>query len=184
VISSLLNIQSRYIEDKQTISIFKESQNRIQSMALIHEKLYQSKDLIKVDFAHYIRNLAMNLFHCYNVSSDLISLNINVNNVSLNINTAIPCGLITNELVSNALKYAFKENVPGKIYIKLSLNEDKIFTLVVEDNGIGLAERIDMKNPKSLGLRLVITLVEQLKGNIEVDTSHGTIFKITFKELN
>ncbi|WP_347277167.1 sensor histidine kinase [Coleofasciculus sp. FACHB-712] len=91
---------------------------------------------------------------------------------------------MTNELVSNALKYAFKENVPGKIYIKLSLNEDKNFTLVVEDNGIGLAKKIDMKNPKSLGLRLVITLVDQLKGNIEVDTSHGTIFKITFKELN
>lgn len=184
VISSLLNIQSRYIEDKQTISIFKESQNRIQSMALIHEKLYQSKDLIKVDFAQYIRNLAMNLFHCYNVSEDLISLNINVNHVSLSINTAIPCGLITNELVSNALKYAFQEDVQGIIYIELSSNKDNIFTLLVGDNGIGLPEEIDMENPKSLGLRLVSTLVNQLKGNLEVDTSNGTIFKITFKELN
>lgn len=182
VISSLLNLQSGYIIDKDAIEMFKESQNRVKSMALIHEKLYQSKDLARIDFAEYIRNLTNYLFRSYGVTSNRIKLKKNVDDVFLGLDTAIPCGLIINELVSNSLKHAFPDGKEGEIHICLFLDNDK-FTLIVRDNGVGFPKDLDFRNTESLGLQLVITLVEQLEGTIDLKRSGGTEFKIIFTEL-
>ena len=182
IISSLLKLQSRYIKDKQTLHVFKESQNRIRSMALIHEKLYQSRELARIDFVEYVRSLVANLFRSYEVNSDLITLKTNIDDVFLGIDTAIPCGLIIDELVSNSLKYAFTEGRQGEIHIDLHSNKESKFTLIVSDNGVGFPKDLDFRNTESLGLQLTCTLVDQLQGTIELDRSGGTEFKITFPE--
>jgi len=180
VISSLLNLQLGYIEDKHGIEIFKESQNRVKSMALIHEKLYESKDLSRIDFAEYIRSLTASLFRSYGVSPGAITLKINGDDVLLGIDTAIPCALIINELISNSLKHAFPARKEGKIRITLRSDNDDKFTLIISDNGVGFSKDLDFRNTETLGLQLVMTLVQQLKGTIELDRSSGTEFKITF----
>ncbi len=180
VISSLLNLQLGYIKDKQAAGLFKESQSRIRSMALIHERLYQSGDLARIDFAQYIRSLAADLFRSYEVSSGAITLKINAGDVLLGIDRAIPCGLIVNELVSNSLKHAFPAGKKGEIQINLRSDNDNGFTLTLSDNGVGFPKDLDFRNAETLGLQLVITLVKQLKGTIELDRSSGTEFKITF----
>ncbi|MEA2052148.1 MAG: PAS domain S-box protein, partial [Euryarchaeota archaeon] len=182
VIISLLNLQSKHVKDKYDLEIFKDSQNRIKSMALIHDKLYQSKDLASIDFAEYIENLASHLFNTYSVSSPAIKLVADIKDVPLDINTAIPCGLIINELISNSLKYAFPDGQEGEIRIKLYASKDDTFTLIVCDNGIGLPEDLDFRNTESMGLQVVVALVEQLKGTIALDRSEGTAFKIVFKK--
>ncbi|RZN37722.1 MAG: PAS domain S-box protein [Methanophagales archaeon ANME-1-THS] len=183
IISTLLYLQSSYIKDEKAFEMFKDSQNRIKSMALIHDKLYQFKDLGKIDIAGYIRDLATDLFHSYGVRPDGIKLRINVYEVLLGVNTAIPCGLIINELVSNALKHAFPDGKEGEIRIELIRSGgEETFTLIVADNGIGFPADLDFRNTKTLGLQLVITLVDQLKGTIELDRRSGTEFKITFAE--
>ncbi len=188
VISSLLKLQSEYVEDKQSLKIFKESQDRVKSMALVHEQLYQSEDLARIDFAEYVRNLAADLFRSYRVSSSAITLMVDVDDISLDINTAIPCGLIINELVSNALKHAFpageargeRSKSKGEIRIELCSDEGGRLTLIVGDNGVGLPKDLDFQNTESLGLQLVNMLTYQLEGSIELDRSGGTAFKITF----
>lgn len=182
VIISLLNLQSKHVKDKHDLEILKDSQNRIKSMALIHDKLYQSKDLASIDFAEYIENLASHVFNTYSVSSSAIKLVADIKDVPLDINTAIPCGLIINELISNSLKYAFPDGQEGEIRIKLYASKDDTFTLIVSDKGIGLPEDLDFRNIKSLGLQVVVALVEQLKATIERDRSEGTAFKIVFKK--
>jgi two-component sensor histidine kinase len=182
IISSLLKLQSEYIQDEQMLRMFRESQNRVKSMALIHEKLYQSKDLVKLDLVEYIRNLAAYLFRSYGVDSYAISLQIEVDNVSLGIDTAIPCGLIINELVSNSLKHAFPASREGEIRIAFRSGRDNQFTLIVSDNGAGLPRDLDFLKTESLGLQLVNMLVHQLEGAIELDRSGGTAFKITFEK--
>lgn len=180
VISSLLRLQSRQIYDDKYNEMFRESQNRIKSMALVHEKLYQSKDLATVNFSGFVRSLTNNLFRTY-VNTDNITLNIDVEDVSLPINSAIPCGLIINELVSNSLKYAFVEGKKGEINISLRyLTDDKKIELVVGDNGISISEDLDYRNTESLGLQLVMTLVKQLHAEIELDRTEGTEFRIKF----
>jgi len=183
IISTLLYLQSGYIKDKEAFEMFNESINRIKSMALIHEKLYQFTDLGKIDVAEYIRELAADLSSSYGVKTDGIKLETHVREVLLTINTAIPCGLITNELVSNSLKHAFPDAKKGKIRIDLFLDSDYMFTLIVSDNGVGFPKDLDFRNTETLGLQLVMTLVKQLKGTIELDRSGGTEFKITFAEL-
>jgi PAS domain S-box-containing protein len=182
IISSLLNLQSESIKDTRILDIFKEGQNRIDSMALIHEKLYQSEDLDRVDFPEYIQELASNLYYSYEAGSKDIALTINVDNVQLGIDTAIPCGLIINELVSNSLKYAFPSGRSGEIIIDLHWQDDTELILRVSDNGIGFPQNIDFKNTKSLGLQLVIALTNQLDGNIELNRDIGTEFKLKFPE--
>ncbi|MGK7920675.1 MAG: PAS domain S-box protein [Trichodesmium sp.] len=186
VISSLLRLQSRYIQDQRVMEMLKESQNRVRSMALVHEHLYQSKDLSKIDFTEYIRNLVSHLFQAYEVKARGVKLNVNVVSVFLNIDTVVPCGLIINELVSNSLKYAFPEESLGNISIDFNYdphNENK-FILKVGDNGIGFPQDLDYKNSGSLGLRLVCSLVRQLKGEIELVHQAGTAFEITFYRVN
>ncbi len=179
VISSLLNLQSAYIDDKKSLEIFRESQNRIKSMALIHEKLYQSKDLNKIEFSEYINSLAIDLFSSYNINSNRISLNIDVREISLEIDYAILCGLIINEFISNSLKHAFPGEMKGEIYINLYTEGNKQI-LIYRDNGIGIPENIDFRRSASLGLQLVNTLTEQLGGEIYLDKEKYTEFKILF----
>jgi two-component sensor histidine kinase len=187
IISSLLNLQTGHSKNEEASQIIQESQNRIRAMALIHETLYQSRDLAKIDFAEYIHNLAYHLFISYNVSSVVIHLNVEVDDVFLSINTAIPCGLIINELVSNSLKYAFprslaenRKNVRNEISIALNKEADEMLVLIISDNGVGLSPHIDYKNTTTLGLQLVNTLTEQLDGIIELQQQQGTTFKIVF----
>ncbi|MCY7324126.1 MAG: PAS domain S-box protein [Phormidesmis sp. CAN_BIN36] len=182
VISSLLKLQAGYIKDDRILEVFKESQNRIRAMALIHEKLYQSDDLAKTDFSEYIRSLVTDLFRSYSISSRLIKLNIQVENVRLSIDTAIPCGLIINELISNSLKYAFSLGQAGEISIRLSSETEDRYTLVVQDNGLGLPTDLNFRNTRSLGLQLVCSLTKQLHGTIDLEDYHGASFKITFAE--
>jgi PAS domain S-box-containing protein len=184
VISSLLKMQSRSLNDPKILEMFQESQSRIHSMALIHEKLYQSEDLARINCADYIHNLTSHLYRSYQVSPRNIQLDVTVDNISLSIDAALPCGLIINELVSNALKYAFPKKRSGNIYIHLTMDEQKHYILKVGDNGIGLPENIDWQNTRSLGLRLVRTLSQQLGSTVELDRSHGTMFLLTFREPN
>jgi PAS domain S-box-containing protein len=183
IISSLLDLQSRYIKDDRSLEIFKESQSRVKSIAFIHEKLYQSKGLARINFAEYIRDLTVSLFHSYGVSSTAIKRQITVDSALLDIDTAIPCGLIINELVSNSLKHAFPADKGGEIRINLRSDNDKKYILTVSDNGVGFPKDLDFRNTESLGLRLVRALTNQLKGNIEIDSNGGTEFKIIFEEL-
>lgn len=180
VISSLLDLQSGRLKEKSSIDAFKESQNRIKSMSLIHEQLYQSKNLTKIDFEKYIKNLTINLFNLYSGSPDDISIKINAKDVLMSIGKAIPCGLIINELVSNSLKHGFPDGKQGEILIDFLLENDKEYKLVVKDNGIGFPEDLNLQNIESLGLQLVNMLTQQLKGTVELDRNHGTTFKITF----
>ncbi len=183
VISSLLSLQSRYNNDEQAIAMAKESQNRIKVMALIHEKLYRSKDFANVEFNDYIKNLVTDLFSSYKVSKSRISLRIDIENISLGIDTAIPTGLIVNELVSNCLKYAFPNDRDGEIRISLHALGDGRNELIVGDNGIGLPETFDIKKAESLGLRMITNLTERsLHGKVNINRSNGTEFQIIFKE--
>jgi len=184
VISSLLKMQSRSLNEPKILEMFQESQSRIHSMALIHEKLYQSEDLARINCADYIQNLTSHLYRCYQVSPRSIQLQVNVDRISLSLDAALPCGLIINELVSNALKYAFPNKGAGQIYINLNIDDRDRYTLKVGDNGIGLPPDIDWQNTRSLGLRLVRTLSQQLGATVELDRSHGTMFCLNFTEPN
>ena len=183
VISSLLKLQSRYTQDRTTLDMLRESQNRVKSMALIHEKLYQSSNLASIDFAEYLGNLTNNLIYSYTVDVNAVKLEIKAENASLNIDTAIPCGLLMNELVSNALKHAFPEGRRGTIWVEFSSLAEQEFLLTVKDNGVGFPESLDWENSGSLGLRLVNSLVNQIDGTVEIDRTEGTKFQIKFKEL-
>ncbi|MFH1942626.1 MAG: PAS domain S-box protein [bacterium] len=184
VISSLLSLQSRHIKDKEAAEMFRESQSRVKSLALIHERLYKSGDLAKVDFTEYVRSTANDLYRLYGADPNRIGVEVDVKNVSLPVNLAVPCGLIINELVSNALKHAFPPSWKEKGSIRISLHpvEGDQIELVVQDNGVGLAEDVDLKKTESLGLKLVSILAEdQLKGNVEIERNEGVLFRITFK---
>lgn len=180
IITSLLNLQSAQIKDPEASVLFRESQARVRSMALIHEKLYQSKDLARIDFDSYVRDLMVYLFRSYAANSDQIQLHIATNDMFLAIDTAIPCGLIVSELVTNTIKYAFPNGKRGDLFIALGPEDDGHLTLSVRDTGVGFAEGFDWRESDSLGLQLVSTLSSQLHGTIQVDGRNGTSFKITF----
>jgi PAS domain S-box-containing protein len=182
VISSILNLQSSYVKDQSTLNILKESQDRIKSMAFIHESLYQTKDFSSINFSEYVVNLAQNLLHSYSSIEHEIKLNLDIQNVFLNLDLAIPCGLIINEIVSNALKYAFVDKKEGaEIMIKMHIKGESL-NLEIRDNGVGLPKHIDYRNTESLGLQLVVTLVDQLNGKIELDCTKGAHYSILFKQ--
>ena len=179
IISSLLRLQARSLNKPKMAEMFKESQNRIRTMALIHEKLYQTEDLSSVNFGQYIRSLMVHLFHTYKINPNIIRMKTDVADVSLDINRAIPCGLIINELVSNSLKHAFPDKRKGEINIKLSVYRKKI-RLIVGDNGVGLPKKISFREPETLGLQLVSDLVKQIEGTIRLEGAKGTAFHISF----
>jgi len=182
VISSILNLQSSYIDDETALSILRESQDRIKSMSFVHESLYQSKTLSEVNFSEYIKNIASNLFHSYGRPEGGISLQFELEEVFLNLDTSIPCGLIINEVVSNSLKYAFEGKEKGIIKIEFSKLSDGKLKLIIGDDGIGLPSNFDIENAETLGLQLVTTLVTQVSGVLEIKTNKGTQFSIVFKE--
>jgi PAS domain S-box-containing protein len=183
VISSLLNLQSRRLHDPAVLEMFKESQRRIRSMALIHERLYQSSDLSRIEFSHYLRNLATHLFHSYQVNTDRIRLRLDTEEVFLNINTAIPCGLIVNELVSNALKHAFPEGRTGEVAVELHRVRGDGYVVQVKDDGVGFPEGLDYRRTETLGMQIVNTLVDQVDGSIELARGKGTGFSIFLQEI-
>ena len=149
-------------------------------MALIHEILFRSRDITKIDFAEYIKTISVQIFRSYGAYSKDINLDVQVKDIILDVDMAIPCGLIVTELVSNSLKHAFIDGRKGSINIKLFTNDSGALTLIVKDNGIGLRYYSDLQNVDSLGLKLVVALVKQLAGKVEVDRTFGTTFMITF----
>ncbi len=188
IISSLLRQQSGRMKDKEDMYIFKESQDRINSMALIHEQLYKSDNLMNIDFQEYVRHLVQSLFQSFGVIAASIALKISIEDIFLGVDTAIPCGLVINEIVSNSLKHAFPE---GKGEIEISIKKvktedegDDRYRLYIRDNGVGIPEDINIRKTKTLGLQLVTVLIEhQLRGEIELTRLDGTEFNIVFREL-
>ncbi len=183
IISSLLNLQSRYVKDKKVLDVFKDSQNRARSMALIHDKLYQSSHLKSINIADYIPTLTSDLFRTYSTDSGRIELDFDLEESMIDVNTMIPLGLIVNELLSNCLKHAFPDDENGKITIGFH-HKDQKYQFKVSDNGIGLPEDLDFKNTESLGLRLVNILTDQINGEIKLKRDKGTEFTIEFGETN
>lgn len=180
IISSIFSLQSQHVDNPEIRSILRESQNRISSIALIHEKLYQSDTIANINLAEYIETLAINLFASYEISSKDIRLNLNICDVYLSIDTAIPCGLIINELVSNCLKHAFLDRASGEVSIILSVMSEGVLNLEIQDNGIGVPEDLDIKQVSSLGLSLVDALVFQIKGELSISNQNGAVFQIIF----
>jgi PAS domain S-box-containing protein len=184
VVSSLLQLQAQYIEDEPTLALFEESQTRIHSMALIHEQLYQSEHLDRIDIASYVEDLVANLYQSFGCGNTSIQFNLNVEPIYLNIETAIPCGLIINELVSNSLKYAFPQSLAGEININFHEISCQQFHLSIQDNGSGFPADFDVETSETLGLRLVRMLIHQLDGSLVIDSECGTCYHISFVELN
>lgn len=180
VVSSLLKLQANYLKEEKMVSIFRESQHRVRSMALVHETLYQSKDLMKSDFSDYIKKLVNDLFTSYGVNQRRIQFQVEISSIHLDIDTAIPCGLIINELVSNSLKYAFVDRSTGEIKICFFPNPCGRFVLIVQDNGLGIPSGLDFCNTESLGLQLVCSLSQQLGATIHLDQTEGTRFTIAW----
>ncbi len=180
IISSLLRLQARNIKNKKLHESFKSCQNRIRSMALIHEKFYKSKDLTRIELDKYIQALTIHLFHTYGVAPNTIKLTTEMDNVHIEINRAISLGLITNELVSNSLRHAFPNGKKGEIRIELHKSFNSKFELVIGDNGVGIPKNIDLSNTRSLGIQLVNDLVRQLDGQVDLKRDKGTTFQITF----
>ena len=189
VIASLLSLQAASLKDPQAATMFRESQNRVKAMALVHEKLYQSHDLANIDFNAYIQSLVMSLLRSYGVLADAIAVNLSVENVSLSLDTAVPCGLLINELVSNALKHAFprldrSKGKKGELTIRLRPVCQDTFELTVRDNGIGMPPEVDMAHPESFGLKLIATLVRQLRGTLECRRNGGTEMRLVIREAD
>ena len=182
VVSSLLSLQAAQATEPETIEILDESQRQIRSMALIHEKLYRSGSLAEIDFGDYVKSLVDDLLQMYNVPGGAITIAVDIENVQLGVDTAIPCGLIINELVSNSLKYAFPDGRTGDVTVALQC-ANGVHTLTVADDGVGFPADLDFRTTDSLGMQLVTALVNQLEGTITLDRTKGTTFIITFKPV-
>jgi PAS domain S-box-containing protein len=196
IVSSLLDLQAEYIKEPEILEKLEDSKHRLLAMSLIHETLYQSETLAQVDFSDYVERLATNILFAQSTDYDRIKLDFNLEPVFLNLETAIPCGLLLNELITNSIKHAFPDPLQGKIYIELhyqspetapnlnqtSCQEPKIM-LKVSDNGIGLPANMNFKETKSLGLTLIHDLTQQLRGNLAINLSNGTEFTLIFSEL-
>jgi len=184
VISSLIGLQAQKIEDPAIQAMFFESQHRIRSMALIHDKLYRSKELARIDFAGYIESLAAHLVHSLQVDPSRVNLVLDIKDVALDIHSAIPLGLIINELISNALKHAFPWNRTGTVRVFLRPAEASRYRLVVSDDGIGFPAGVDVHKAETLGLQIVTMLAEQLDGAVAVSRDKGTVFTVDFGEVH
>lgn len=187
VISSLLDLQAEKFENERVREAFRESQNRVVSMALIHEELYKGEGTDTLDFSTYLQKLAENFFQTYSLSSKNIRLCMSLEeNAFFDMDTAVPLGIVVNELISNSLKHAFTEKQEGEIRIKLCREErncemqKSLFSLTISDNGKGIPEGLELECVESLGLQLVSALVDQLDGQIELNRPNGTEFRITF----
>jgi len=183
IINSLLRLQSFQVEDKKVLALFEECQHRILSMAIIHEKLYKSKDLANIHVDDYIQTLAEGLIRSYRTNKD-VELRVECTVETIGIDTLMPLGLILNELISNSLKYAFTGRNNGKIIIRLYKKGSDQLEMLVTDNGVGLPADFSWENSNTLGIELIKTLVEQINGSIAITNIQGTIFKITFQDIH
>lgn len=183
VVSSLLEFQTDTVNDPQALQSLADSQHRIDAMALIHEKLYRADSLSRIDLGDYLQALAEELYQAYNVSGDHIHFSCELASVPVNIETAHPCGLLVNELLSNAFKHAFPEQRSGTVTLRLQPHETGELILTVSDDGIGLPDDMDVTRTQSLGMYLVNTLSRQLKGKLAIETQAGTTVRLCFREL-
>ncbi len=180
VIISLLKLQAADIQDARVLAAFTDSQYRVKSMALVHERLYQSRNLSQIDLAGYIQELAASLLRAYAISPGAVELEVNTGDVCLGLDLAVSCGLLLNELITNSLKHAFPGGRGGKVRVEL-YSQNELLTLVVSDNGVGLPEQMNWQQTNSLGMQLIHTLAtHDLRGTIELNRSGGTEFRITF----
>jgi len=184
IISSILRMQSRNIDDPKLKDVLQESQNRIHSMALIHENLYNNKSLANIKFSTYIKSLSGNIARTYASQNAHVKFDYQIDEAYLPMDIAIPCGLIINELISNSFKYAFSGKSNGVISIHFNSMEEDEFKLIVSDDGIGIPDSIDITKTKSLGMKILHKLVQQIDGELQSDFSNGTKFNITFKTTN
>ncbi|MBI5651882.1 MAG: GAF domain-containing protein [Chloroflexi bacterium] len=180
IISSLLNLQNAQIKDPTAREVLRDSQNRVRSMALVHERLYRAEDLARVDLGEYARGLSANILRSYGATTERIALAANADSVLVGIDIAISCGLILNELIANAVKHAFPGERRGTLRVELRADAASQVRLIVADDGIGFPADLDFRNTTSLGLQLVTTLVNQLNGRIELTREHGTQFTVIF----
>jgi two-component sensor histidine kinase len=182
VISSLINMQMRKLEPGSSRHALQECQSRVQAIALIHEKLYQSRDYSRVPFSQYAKGLAGDVFHAAGVSPGAVKLEVEVGEVALAVDKAIPCGLILNELITNALKHAFPQQRLGTVRVELEETAAGRVRLAVKDDGVGLPVDLDIRHSDTLGMQLICTLAEQLAARLEVSrTSGGTSFEVVFQ---
>lgn len=182
VISSLLSLQSHHVKHKDDMELFIESQNRVKSMAIIHEKIYQSENLSKINFKEYLQTIAQQLLASY-LMNDQVKLNLNCEDINLGLETAIPCGLLTNELITNSMKHAFPQGRKGQLNIQFESRNDE-YLLTISDDGVGLPTDFDLSCTDSLGLKIVQSLVRQLDGDLEINNSIGAEFKLHFKDMD
>jgi two-component system, sensor histidine kinase PdtaS len=180
VISSMLALQANASADPGTRALLSESRDRVRSMALIHEKLYQTGDQRGISFSGYVRDLAAHLRHSYAGNSEAIALDIDIEEVSLDMDLSVPCGLILNELLSNALKYAFPDGRSGTVSIRMRRQESGELLLTVSDDGVGFPPGVDYRTPVTLGLRIVNILVSQIRGTLTMPPGPGSTFAISF----
>jgi len=184
-VCSVLSLQSQYLEDETVLEMFTESQDRVRAMALIHERLYRSDDLTHVDFAEYVHQLVHGLFWSYSIDRNQVDVSLKVEETELDMITAIPCGLIINELVSNALKHAFDPSAErkGKLDLQFRRLDKETYLLRVADDGVGLSPEYDIRQSSTLGLQLVLIFAEdQLNGTVSVDRTEGTAFEVVFQK--
>jgi PAS domain S-box-containing protein len=179
IVSSLLSLQAPTLKDPRAIDLFRDSQNRIRSMSLVHENLYQLENLAKVDFKEYLRNVTADLVRMYNVPG--VAASVEADNVHLEIDTAIPVGLIVNELLSNALKHAFKGRSGGSVEVILRKSVDSVVELTIADDGVGLPEGFDLQSVDSMGMHLIDGLARQIDGTLSVERDRGSRFVLSFK---
>jgi len=180
IISSLISLQSKSVSDERDIELFNDTVYRVRSMALVHEKLYQSDDLASIDFVEYIRSLANELFASYQKNPNQVELSIAGEGVRLDVNSAIPCALIINELISNALKHAFPDDRAGSIEVSIRIDDAMSCSISVADDGVGIRDDIDIENSETLGLQLVKVLIRQLNGTVQLEREQGSRFLLSF----
>ena len=179
VISSLLSLQAANIDDARLYKLFKESQNRVRAMALIHEILYDSGDLSSIDLKKYMSRLASGLIRMYGADVGRVRLNVESEDITLGIDAMVPCGLAINELISNSLKYAFPDSREGQIDLLVTSAPESGITFVVRDDGVGMPAELDIRTTKTMGMGLVVSLIEkQLGGQLDLDRTQGTCFTI------
>ena len=185
VVSSLIGLKSASIKDEQMISILQEMKNRIQTIALVHQKLYQSQNLSRVDLKEYITDLVSLLVNSYAVEQDKITFSLDLENINVLIDTAVPCGLIINELISNSFKHAFPGDMKGNIFVQLKKHEEDTIELVVSDNGIGIPDGFSLFEKNTLGMQVFYNIAtDQLMGDVKVNSNHGLTFTIHFKDVS
>jgi two-component sensor histidine kinase len=182
VISSLLSMQADKATDQNVIDSLMDSQNRVKSIALVHEKLYQSKSLDQIEYGDYLNKIVMHLFDTYNISQSRLTCTVHAENILVDINQAVPCSLIINEMLTNSLKYAFPEGRKGVISIDFVTDANN-YILTYHDNGTGIPEGVSFERTESLGMKLIYGLTQQLNGNVILKREGGTTFIITFPRM-